>query len=430
MFQRTVMAALLSVLLAQGILAQIDQARLEVNLRTLAADDMNGRAAGTADARKAAAFIAGCYKDAGLLPYQGSDSLLQQFEVTNIHQEGQTLVLNGVAVDPASFAIISNQLKASVTDPSALKIFAVGETDKLRPVMSEARRYVGPKLLLLHTAHTEQVNSFMSYLRRPIEREQGEPDSMTIIVLSDNPEVTSLEARADNREELVKMANVIGVLPGKERPEEIVLFSAHYDHIGNLAAVDGDTIANGADDDASGVVALIELASYFREKGNARTLIFAAFTAEELGGYGSRHMCTTIDPKTIVAGVNIEMIGKPTKWGSEHAFITGYEKSTLPALMAASSGEPPRLHPDPYPEQQLFLRSDNASFARLGVPAHTVSAGKINEDPHYHKVSDEVDTLDLKHLTTVVGLIAKGVTKIVSGEETPTRLDPESVGRR
>ena len=84
------------------------------------------------------------------------------------------------------------------------------------------------------------------------------------------------------RNKRYEMNNVVGVLPGKSRPEEVVIFSAHYDHIGVIGAVNQDSIANGADDDASGVTAVIELAKYFAtQNNNERTLVFIALTAEE-----------------------------------------------------------------------------------------------------------------------------------------------------
>jgi len=90
--------------------------------------------------------------------------------------------------------------------------------------------------------------------------------------------------------------NVVGVLPGKTKPDEYVIFSAHYDHLGITKPMEGDSIANGADDDASGTTAVIALAKYFQKlDNNARTLIFVAFTAEEIGGYGSPYFSKMVN---------------------------------------------------------------------------------------------------------------------------------------
>ena len=111
------------------------------------------------------------------------------------------------------------------------------------------------------------------------------------------------------------LMNVVGMIPGR-RSDEFVLFSAHYDHIGIRQELDGDSIANGANDDASGTTAVVTLARYFAERGTPeRTLLFAAFTAEESGGYGSQYCSTQPAPDQIVAMFNISMNGKPAREG-------------------------------------------------------------------------------------------------------------------
>jgi len=218
--------------------------------------------------------------------------------------------------------------------------------------------------------------------------------------------------------------NVVGILPGKSLKNEFVIFSAHYDHIGILKPINGDSIANGADDDASGVAALITLANYFKQKGdNERTLIFVAFTAEEIGGYGSKYFAEEIQSRQYIAGINIEMIGKISKFGRNAAFITGFEKSDLGEILAKNAIESGfQFEPDPYPSQNLFYRSDNARFALMGIPAHTISSVQIDKDRYYHSVHDEVKTLDIPNMTSVIENIALGVSTIVSGEDTPSRI--------
>src|SRR5690606_30355341 len=174
------------------------------------------------------------------------------------------------------------------------------------------------------------------------------------------------------------MFNVAGIIPGKSKADEFVVFSAHYDHIGILEAVDQDSIANGADDDASGTTAMIELARYYKKlNNNQRTLIFVAFTAEEIGMYGSKHFSSHINPGQVTAMINIEMIGKDSKFGPNSLYITGYDASDLGKLMQENlKGTSFTFHPDPYKTQNLFYRSDNAVLAALGVPAHTFSTSQ------------------------------------------------------
>ena len=190
----------------------------------------------------------------------------------------------------------------------------------------------------------------------------------------------------------------------------------------------GDSIANGADDDASGTTAVVALAEYFKQKNdNARPLIFVAFAAEEVGGFGSQHFSQQLDPQQVAAMFNIEMIGKEAKFGPNTAFITGYDKSDFGKLLQANlAGSKFRFEPDPYPEQNLFYRSDNATLARLGVPAHTISTDQIPTDKLYHSVDDEVESLNLPNMTAVIQAIAQSAGGIVAGQQTPTRIAPEA----
>jgi Zn-dependent M28 family amino/carboxypeptidase len=217
--------------------------------------------------------------------------------------------------------------------------------------------------------------------------------------------------------------NVIGILLGKSKPEELVIFSAHYDHIG-VAKSGEDKIYNGANDDASGTTAVIALAKYFKELNqNERTIIFVAFTGEEVGGFGSKFFSDNIDSNKVVAMFNIEMIGTESKWGKNSAYITGYQKSNFGIILQKNLKNTNfNFNPDPYPRQKLFYRSDNARLAALGVPAHTISTSKMDSEPNYHKLSDEVSTLDLDNMTEIIKSIAISSKSIISGEDTPTRV--------
>jgi Zn-dependent M28 family amino/carboxypeptidase len=218
--------------------------------------------------------------------------------------------------------------------------------------------------------------------------------------------------------------NVVGVIPGKSKANEIVVFSGHYDHLGIIKDDPTDTIANGADDDASGTTAMIALARYYKNlNNNERTLIFVAFTAEEIGGFGARYFSKQLNPDQVVAMFNIEMIGKESKFGKNAAFITGFERSDFGKILQKNlAGTEFTFHPDPYPEQQLFYRSDNATLAALGVPAHTISTDQIDTDKLYHTVKDEYASLDTENILATIKAIAKSAISIVNGTDTPTRI--------
>ena len=193
--------------------------------------------------------------------------------------------------------------------------------------------------------------------------------------------------------------NVIGVLEGKSLPNEYVIISAHYDHLGIDHKKEGDNIYNGANDNASGTTAVLALAEYFKKlDNNERSLIFVAFTAEEMGLIGSRYFGKNINPNDIVAGINIEMIGKESPYGKNTAWLTGFDRSDFGEIIQKTLSDTKyKLFADPYPTQNLFFRSDNAALARLGITAHTFSTTPMEKGSHYHKVTDEYE-LSLIHI--------------------------------
>ena len=223
----------------------------------------------------------------------------------------------------------------------------------------------------------------------------------------------------------ITTSNIIGILEGKSKKNEIVVISAHYDHLG-IRKKEGqlDSIYNGANDDASGVTGILALAAYFKTKGtNERTILFVAFTGEEMGLIGSTYFGKGIDASKFVAGINLEMIGKVPSFGPNTAWLTGFERSDFGKIIQKNlEGSGYQLFPDPYKKFNLFFRSDNASLARLGVPSHTFSTTPIDVDKDYHQASDEAETLNMTVITQTIQAVAKGTESIISGEDTPTRV--------
>ena len=159
----------------------------------------------------------------------------------------------------------------------------------------------------------------------------------TIVFIVANANIEDVEIEITSKIEEQSIANIVGVIDG-ERKDEFVIFSAHHDHIGIQTAIGADSIANGANDNGSGVTAVIQLAKHFASKEQPkRTLIFATFTAEEFGGYGSQYFSKQYNPDEIIAMFNIEMIGKPALSGPNSAWITGYERSTFGQILSENS---------------------------------------------------------------------------------------------
>lgn len=223
----------------------------------------------------------------------------------------------------------------------------------------------------------------------------------------------------------ITASNIIGVLEGKSKKDEFVVVSAHFDHLG-IRKITGqlDSIYNGANDNASGVTGVLTLAEYFKNKGtNERTIVFVAFTGEEMGLKGSTHFGKGIVASKFVAGINLEMIGKTPSFGPNTAWLTGFERSDFGKIIQQNlEGTGYQLFPDPYKKFNLFFRSDNASLARLGVPSHTFSTTPIDVDKDYHQASDEAATLNMTVITQTIQAVAKGTESIINGLDTPTRV--------
>ena len=232
--------------------------------------------------------------------------------------------------------------------------------------------------------------------------------------------------------------NVIGAIQGHSKPGELIIFSAHYDHIGTIKtgrdlsipidARPGDDIYNGANDNASGVAAVISLAKYFNTlNNNERTLLFIAFTGEEQGLIGSQQLAEDFEADSIVAMINIEMIGR-AEFRYSHPFISGYERSDLGSILnrnyrvfGGKNADKTFFKADPYPREFLFRRSDNYSFAVKGVPAHTIQM-TAPDDRYYHTLSDEASTLDFGLMKKVINAIAISAAGLVNGIDTPRRI--------
>ncbi len=248
-----------------------------------------------------------------------------------------------------------------------------------------------------------------------------------VFILTNITNPLTLQLTVNNQLTEQKLKNVIGVIPGKSRKDEYVVFSGHYDHLGiGKPNKDQDSIFNGANDDAAGTTAVIMLSKYFSslKQKNERTIIFVAFTAEEMGGYGSRYFSKQLNADKVMAMFNIEMIGTESKWGTNSAYITGYEKSNMGKILQDNLADSKfKFEPDPYPKQNLFYRSDNATLAELGVPAHTISTSKMDTEKFYHTLDDEIETLDMNNMAEIIKSIAISSKTIISGKDTPTRVE-------
>ncbi len=195
--------------------------------------------------------------------------------------------------------------------------------------------------------------------------------------------------------------NAVGILRGSDAKlkNEVILLTAHLDHLGICPPVKGDNICNGADDDASGTAAVMELARLLVQAKPKRTVVFACFGSEEMGSYGARAFLAAppMAISSVVANLEFEMIGRADPLTHGALWLTGYERSTLGPMLAAQGAH---LVPDPRPGQNFFQRSDNFPLAQQGIIAHTVSSFAL--EPEYHTAKDEIGLIDFPVMARAV----------------------------
>mgnify|MGYP000497984005 CR=1 FL=1 len=408
---------------------QVSKQQVIKDITYLASDELKGRASFSPEIDKAADYISQRFSEIGLSPLAGEKSFLQTFTITNIQAKNLTVSLNGKPISAENLGIASTMKNLSWQNGNAeVNTHFVGENDDMRAKVSELNHIGGQHLVIIHPKHARMFKGYSNYFARGLNKLTLDHQGAIVLVMSEESEITAFDVKAENAHKTQKLTNVVGVLKGKDKANENVLFSAHYDHLGTGGEGE-DIIYNGADDDASGTTAVINLAEHYAKQGNnSRTLIFSAFTAEEIGGFGSKYFSKQLNPDSVIAMMNIEMIGKPSKFGSGRVWMTGMERSNLGELLNKGlPGDDAKIHADPYPEQNLFYRSDNATLARLGVPAHSFSSTQLDKDQHYHQVSDDLESLDLDSFYQVINNLSVASQGLVDGSITPTRVDTSKV---
>ncbi|MEP7076084.1 MAG: M20/M25/M40 family metallo-hydrolase [Acidobacteriota bacterium] len=216
--------------------------------------------------------------------------------------------------------------------------------------------------------------------------------------------------------------NAMGKITGSDKTlsVEVILLTSHLDHLGVRDNAPGDDkIFNGADDDASGSIAVLELARLLGGgKKPKRTVYFVCFGSEEAGGYGASYFVNNLPfPKDkLVANLEFEMIGRPdAKVKPEELWLTGYERTNLGPELAKRGA---KLVADPHPDEKFFQRSDNITLARAGIVAQTVSSFGLHTE--YHQASDEIKTIDFVHMTRSINSMVVPVRWLINTEWKPS----------
>ncbi|MGB5420464.1 M20/M25/M40 family metallo-hydrolase [Algibacter sp.] len=225
--------------------------------------------------------------------------------------------------------------------------------------------------------------------------------------------------------------NIVGFIEGNdpELKNEIVILGAHYDHIGTAEEIEGDVVANGANDDASGTVAVMEWAKYFaKTKSNKRTVLFTLYAAEEMGLKGSGHLAELLKAKNmdLYTMINFEMIGVPRADSELMAYITGFDLSNMPAKLNAYANEEIVGFLPQAKAYNLFQRSDNFPFYNaFKIPAHAISTFDFTNFDYYHHVDDEADKMDFNHMTSFINKMIPALEGMINAPTKEIKMNNE-----
>jgi hypothetical protein len=405
---------------------RVNEASVRAHLEFLASDALNGRGSGTRDEQIAAEYVGAHFRRLGLKPGGAGGSYVQAVEIVRTPAAAKPSIAIG---DSLKWTFGKEFVASAVSGPAVtgtLQRVAGSAADVKRGAvvfLPEENMDLAAQVVLAGAAAV-----FMKRTLTPAqwETQANRTPTMGVRLTGVPPEslvrptVVSLNADAaaalasvpDGTQVRIDTPageptnshtyNAVGILAGKNPAGEAILVSAHLDHLGRRETVQGaDKIYNGADDDASGTVAVMEIAEALaKNKTPERTIIFACFGSEEAGGFGATYVreMPPVPLEKIVAMVQFEMIGRPdSKVPAKTLWLTGYERSDLGPTLARRGA---RLVQDPHPEMSFFTRSDNITFARRGVVAHTVSSYGLHKE--YHTPADETKGVDYAHMTEAI----------------------------
>ena len=202
--------------------------------------------------------------------------------------------------------------------------------------------------------------------------------------------------------------NVIGFIEGNDPKlkNEVVILGAHYDHLGKGKTVENDSIANGANDNASGTATVLAMAKYFGTlKNNKRSIIFGLYSGEEMGLLGSKHLAERLKNENVnlYTMINFEMLGVPFPDRDYQVFATGYDLSNMAEVLNKHAGNKLVGKSDEAAKFNLFKRSDNYAFyQQFKMPAQTISSCDLTNFDFYHHVDDEADKMDYNHMASTI----------------------------
>ena len=407
----------------------------------LASDVMAGRGSATRDEEIAATYVASEFMGYGLKPAPGMSGYLQSARVVAPELDGHALLQAaagsagaGASIEEGAAMMLVRSSGEGVSgpvvrvEPSAAGAVRVergsvlvmaGEDKAAQDALLKGARKAGAAMVVLERgAYTDAMFSRAGGKTRVamrLKEEKAQP-GLTVVALSADA-LGRLLAGAPGKVTLAvqvkpeverRTFNAIGYLPGTDATSGTLLLTAHLDHLGVGQAVHGDAIFNGANDDASGTTAVLELAHALAAGPRLkRSVLFVCYGSEEAGELGSEYFGrhSPVPLKELVANLEFEMIGaQDPKMPKDTLMLTGWERSNLGPMLRDHGA---RVGPDPWPEQNYFQRSDNYQLALKGVVAHTASGWGAT--PTYHQPNDDLDHLDFELVTTVIQSLVEPV---------------------
>jgi hypothetical protein len=420
----------------------ISETSVRSHMEFFASDALNGRGSGTRDEWISATYIASHLRRLGIEPLGDNGGYVQKVAIERSELNAPPVLSVGGRTFTHGKGIYLGQLSASkISGP--LQRYREGTAVTKGAALLLPREVTVPAAATADAAIVLSPETDAARTRRGsaaprpvvIQRILGTPARASIALDADTYPVfekltdgTVLTLTADAKPaQSTYTWNAVGQLTGSSKADatDVILLTAHLDHLGTgrgpAAAAGADTIFNGADDDASGCIAVLELAETLaRGKRPRRTVMFAWFGSEESGGAGARHFIDAppVPLSRIVANLEFEMIGRPDPKVAAHTlWLTGYERSNLGPELAKRGA---KIVQDPHPEQNFFARSDNIQLARRGVIAQTVSSYGLHKE--YHTPADDIRFIDFPHMTDSIRSMLEPIRWLANSSFRPVWL--------
>ena len=444
----TALAACIMPVFAQQAAWTVKPEWVRAHEEFLASDVMAGRGSATRDEEIAATYVASRFISYGLKPAPGIAGYLQSAEIEKPTLDGKATLTLGATVlrEDQDFTLLMSMAK---DEAGSLKVVAaekpvpqgelrgqvvVVKVPAGKVAMQELnnfRRSGAAMLIVPEDASTKgSWTMFGGKTMTPMGlKGEVRPGLITIVVIrasaqsklaaAKDIETASLAVHVQPVTTPRRTFNAIGYLPGTDPASGTILLTAHLDHLGVGAPVDGDSIYNGANDDAAGTTAVLELAHALANGQKLkRGVLFVCYGSEEAGALGSTYFGEhpPVPLASLVTNLEFEMIGnQDPRMPKGVLLLTGWERSNLGPVLKEHGA---LLGPDPYPEQHFFERSDNYSLALKGVVAHT--AAGWGTPPTYHKPNDDLAHLNFDFMTSAIQSLVEPVRWLAMSDFKPS----------